>query len=362
MITLNQTDRAGLQFLGSLQFFSSSVLRDRARGDFESEPDAAAFTDEFGVDADVTAWQERLTRARQVAERSRAFRYERFFQRYVAEHCYIRAIPAIEADRGEWERWLAASAPPDDGKLILDASLEQPSYADGVEWHLEPGGYDGYDLQGPMFMSAIGPHVFSRGGFAAVAAGADIHGQREQVIRQFRGRAPRRIYEPGCGGAMTLGACRKVFPAAELVGGDLSAELLRFGHRISTMMGWKILFRQEDARHVAEADGSCDGVISYALHHEMPRQVCADTIGEMYRILAPGGEMVISDPPPFRAVTPFQAVLLHWEEANREEPYFVEALATSLPELMREAGFVDIEEYSIDASGYPWITRGRRPR
>jgi ubiquinone/menaquinone biosynthesis C-methylase UbiE len=153
-----------------------------------------------------------------------------------------------------------------------------------------------------------------------------------------------------------------VFPAAELVGGDLSAELLRFGHRISTMMGWNILFRQEDARHVAEADASCDGVISYALHHEMPRQVCADTIGEMYRILAPGGEMVISDPPPFRAVTPFQAVLLQWEEANRVEPYFVEALATSLPELMREAGFVDIEEYSIDASGYPWITRGRRPR
>ena len=36
------------------------------------------------------------------------------------------------------------------------------------------------------------------------------------------------------------------------------------------MMVLGITFRQEDAVKVAEADGSVDAVISYAVHHEMP--------------------------------------------------------------------------------------------
>ena len=41
-------------------------------------------------------------------------------------------------------------------------------------------------------------------------------------------------------------------------------------------------------------------------------------------MLAPGGEVVINDPPPFRAVGLFDAVILEWDNDNREEPYFRE--------------------------------------
>jgi ubiquinone/menaquinone biosynthesis C-methylase UbiE len=361
MIALNQTDRAALQFLGSLQYFSSSALRGRARQEFAASAEAAAFDQEFAQPADDNAWAERIDRAREVASRSSTFRLERFFQRYVAEHSYIRGIPAIEANRAQWEAWLVAQRPADTSRLLLDPDLAQPAYADQVEWHLEPGGYDGYDLQGPLFMSAIGPHVFSRGGYAAVAAGADIQNQRQQVLSQFRNTSPKRIYDMGCGGAMTLSVCRRMFPDAELIGGDLSAELLRAGHMMSEAMGMGIVFRQEDARHTAEADNSCDAIISYAVHHEMPRQVNIDTLREMFRILTPGGEMVISDPPPFRAVPPFQSVLLNWEKENRVEPWFAEFCATDLAQVMRDIGFVDVEEYPLEESNYPWITRGRKP-
>ena len=99
MISLKQRGRAGLQFLGSLQQFSSSELRDIAEADFAAQPEAAALNEEFKSDARPPVWRERLDRARDVVERSKACRYNRFYQRFVAEENYTRAIPAVEARR-----------------------------------------------------------------------------------------------------------------------------------------------------------------------------------------------------------------------------------------------------------------------
>jgi ubiquinone/menaquinone biosynthesis C-methylase UbiE len=137
--------------------------------------------------------------------------------------------------------------------------------------------------------------------------------------------------------------------------------LLKNGHFISELMGLNITFRQEDACNVAEADNSVDGVISYALHHEMPPAITEKVIREMYRILTPGGEMVINDPPPFRGVAPLQAVVLDWDTDNRAEPYFSASSSANFGQMMRDAGFVDVEEYALEKRGYPWVTRGRKP-
>ena len=361
MITIEQRGRAGLQFLGSLQQWSSSELRDRAEVDFAAQPEAPALQSEFASDVRPNVWQQRLDRAREVAERSRAYRYNRFFQRWVAEQNFIRAIPAVERRRADWQALAAARSPRDNSRLILNPGLEIPNWYAGVEWHLEPGGWDGYDLALPMFAAGIGPHVFSLGGYAAVDVDSDIKAQRHNVLQLFRNRSLRRIYEPGCGGANTLGVARQQFSDAELVGGDLSPALLRNGHFLSEMMGWNILFRQEDACQVAEATSSVDGVISYALHHEMPPAITAKVIAEMFRILRSGGEMIINDPPPFRAVPPLQAVILDWDTDNRAEPYFSAAAMVNLAQLLRDAGFVDVEEFALEKRGYPWITRGRKP-
>ena len=361
MISLKQRGRAGLQFLGSLQRYSSSALRDQAEADFAAQPEAQAFSQEFRAPARPVEWKQRLDRARDVAERSWAYRYNRFYQRWVAEQNFIRAIPAVEARRAAWQAFYDANKPKDMSRLQLNPDLPIPKWFEGVEWHLEPGGWDGYDLTQPMFAAAIGPFVFAHGGYAAVDVECDIRAQRGNVLRQFRIPSPRRVYEPGCGGANTLGVARQLWPDAELIGGDLSPALLRNGHFLSEMLRMGITFRQEDACKVAEHDASVDAVVSYALHHEMPPAVSAQVIREMFRILRPGGEMVINDPPPFRAVPPLQAVLLDWDTDNRAEPFFSAAAMADLAQMMRDAGFVDVEEYSLEPRGYPWITRGRKP-
>ena len=363
---LQQRGRAGLQLLGAIQVYSSSMLMAQARSDFDGQPEAATLAQEFATPATPADWRQRLTRARDVAERSKAYRYNRFFQRWVAEEQYRRAIPAVERLRdlltstSSVPMQVAASTRP--SRLILDPNLELPPWYAGVEWHLQVGGLDGFDLSAPLFTIGIGPHVFSRGGYAAVPVGKDIRAHRSQVIAQLRNRQPQRVYEMGCGGSMTLMAARQQFPDAELIGGDLSATLLRNGYALSQALGTGITFRQEDACSIGEPDASIDSVISFAVYHEMPTEIATRTLREVLRILKPGGQIVVSDPPPFRAVPPLQAALLDWETENRAEPYFTEAGIQDLPEMMRAVGFTEVTEHTLDPEHrYPWVTIATKP-
>lgn len=365
MIEYDQQGRAGMQFLGSLQHFSSSQLLAEAQRDFDTEPEAQSLVQAFAESDRAEQLRPQLSLAKKVARRSPAFRFNRLYQRYVAEENWVRAIAATERGRERFEKIFPPppATPEASPRLLLDPALHQPDYSRDVEWHIQPGGggMEGYDLLPPVAMGVV-HHVFKRGGFAAVAVDEDIGQHRRETVKQFRKSHYRRIYDLGCGGCGTLAFVHQQFPDAELVGGDLSSGVLISGHHFSEAQGLNIVFRQEDARAVRDGDASYDGVISYAVHHELPVEVSRQIIEEMFRILEPGGDMVISDPPPFRAVGPLHAVLLDWETENRVEPYLTEACFASLAQMMRDAGFVDVEEYSLNEQHrYPWITRGRKP-
>nr|WP_246543836.1 class I SAM-dependent methyltransferase [Novosphingobium profundi] len=256
----------------------------------------------------------------------------------------------------------AGDAGAETGSLTLDEGLEIPRYYARVEWHLEPGGWDGYDLYGALFAFGVGPYVFSKGGYAAVGIGDDIVNQRVKTIAQFPKDSYARIYEPGCGGVSTLKAVHGRFPEAELTGADLSPLLLENGARMARRFGFPVHLKQADcAKASGEADASYDGVITYALHHELPPKANRALLAEMFRILKPGADIVLADPPPFRAVSMFHAVILDWDTHHREEPFFSAVLHESLEAMLAEAGFTQIESYPLGQDQYPWITRARKP-
>src|SRR3546814_16487841 len=91
---------------------------------------------------------------------------------------------------------------------------------------------------------------------------------------------------------------------------------------LSERQGLKVDLKQRDATATGEPDESVDAVVTYALHHELPPKENAALFREMFRIMKPGGDIVLSDPPPFRAVDIFHAVILEWDTAPREEPFF----------------------------------------
>jgi SAM-dependent methyltransferase len=357
---LSQRGRASMEILGAIQKFSSGRIRPAARAQFEGDAEAAALSAEHKADSTGKEARARIARARAIADTKPLFRLERFIQRWVAEEVFGSGIPAIEERRAQFEAFQSAPLTRSAGGTLELTDAQPPRYWH-TEWHLEPGGWEGYDLYGPLFAFAVGPYVFSKGGYAAVGVGDDIAQQRIETVRQFPKPSYERIYEPGCGGATTFRALNTVFPDAELHGSDISAGLLRGGHRMAENQGIKAHLKQREATDTREPDDHFDGVITYALHHELPPKENAKLFAEMFRIMKPGADIVISDPPPFRAVDLFHAVVLDWDTENRGEPFFSAVLHSSLDEQLAEAGFEQVESYALGQDWYPWITRARKP-
>ena len=358
--SLTQRGRASMEILGSIQQFSSGKIRPAARAEFEADPATAPLAADHKADTEGRTARPRIARARALADQKPLFRLERFFQRWVAEEVFGSGIPAIEERRQQVQAFLAAPLPQSAGGTLDITNQTPPRYWE-TEWHLEPGGWDGYDLYNPMFAFAVGPYIFSKGGYAAVGVGDDIAQQRIETVKQFPKKHYERIFEPGCGGATTFRALNAVFPDAELHGADLSPALLKAGHRMVESMGIKAHLKQRDIVESGEPDNHYDGVITYALHHELPPKENARLFTELFRIMKPGADIVISDPPPFRAVDLFHAVVLDWDTENRGEPFFSAVLHTSLDQQLKDAGFTNVESYALGQDWYPWITRAQKP-
>jgi len=366
MIPLPQSGRAGLQFMGDLQVYSSTYLREAAQEAFYQNPEMAEIGNVPMGPHDPARLEAQLQMATKVAQAIPAHRFNRLYQRLVAEAVYDRGIPAAEEKRTEVGDMFAPvpadQVHPNVGTLTLDPDLELPDYAADVEWHLMPGGWDGYDLSMVMFMSGVMPYIFKKGGYAAVDVGVDIFAQRMDVINQLPEGDYKRIYDCGSGGSSTLGILRKKFPDAELVGADLSATMQKGGHKMDQRLGLNLHLKQEDCRYTSEPDNHYDAVTSYAVFHETPDDVCFDILKEMHRILAPGGSILISDPGPLRALTPYQAVLYDWEQDNREEPHFGASIRRDMPEMMHQIGYADAKEFGVGNGNYPWVTLGTKAK
>ncbi|MBM3505537.1 MAG: class I SAM-dependent methyltransferase, partial [Alphaproteobacteria bacterium] len=342
-VRLTQRARAGMQFLGMLRAIASSDLRDQAREEFFANERAAPLVEATRrePDAPVSTWMKRVRQASFVAGESEAYRHERFYQGVGGREIFVRGICAIEECRDQ----LAKAAPPDTGsRLDLDPTVVPPGFWH-TEWHTMPGGWDGYDLYGPMFQHVITPHVFRYGGYAVVETGQSRSLSREKSLALLPRRRYERIYEVGCGSGANLLAARRLFPDAELIGSDVSAVQLRQGHATSERLGAGVVFKQRLADQTREPDASIDLVISYAFFHELPRHSTLAVLREMKRVLRPGGVCLITDAPPFRAVDLFQAVIMDWETRNHDEPYFSISCASNWAKELRDLGFVDVAEH-----------------
>jgi SAM-dependent methyltransferase len=358
---LSQRARASVQVLGAMQDFSSGALRPVARACFENDPDGQAImarTDVVGVNE---PWSARNARTREVCERYPAYLFERFMQRYVAEEVYLTGIPAAFQMQDQLSDYANDFGPDVGGSLELNPDMEKPGYFEN-DWHIQPGGWDGFDLYGAMFSFIVAPNVFKYGGYAAVGNREDISRNRDDCVAQFPKRDYRNIYEPGCGSASALRALHDRFPKANLVGCDLSTVQLKMGFASANRLGIPVALKQRDAAHTGEADAAFDAVLIYTLLHELPKPAAIAVLQEMYRILEPGGDIVMVDPPPFDAVDAFQANILDWDTENRGEPYFSEACATDWAQVLRDVGFVDVSAYPLtDKGAYPYVNRGSKP-
>ncbi len=358
---LGQRGRADLQILGSIQVAAYNHLRSAARAHFEdSEAGQALAQAHAGGDASKDAVRGRVDSATRLAGEDGLFRLERFLQRYVAEENWRRAIVAVEERRAQFAPFVAPPHGDTLGSLDLDPTLPLPRFFSEVEFHLQPGGWEGYDLYGPVLAYGIYPHVFARGGFASMPATPEAIGYRPRIIAMLPRTDYRRILDAGSGSGSTTRWLHQNFPTAELTAIDLSAVQLKSGHAVAEKAGVPIHFKQRDVRATGEPDASFDLVVMNALAHEMPPKANVEAFAEMFRILKPGGDLLMMDPPPFRDVDPFHAAILEWDTEHRDEPFFSAALLSDWEGELTAIGFADVRSSVLDGV-FPWVLIARKP-
>ncbi|MDJ0535052.1 MAG: class I SAM-dependent methyltransferase [Xenococcaceae cyanobacterium MO_207.B15] len=165
-----------------------------------------------------------------------------------------------------------------------------------------------------------------------------------------------RVLDVACGTGRTLRMIRSALPKARLFGTDLSPAYLRKANELlSEIPGELPQLLQGNAENLPYTDNYFQGITSVFLFHELPPNARQEVINECYRMLQPGGTLVIcdsmqvSDSPDFQTMMDNFPVLFH-------EPYYRHYSTDNLEERLAKAGFVDIRTESHFVSKY-WIAK-----
>ncbi len=159
-----------------------------------------------------------------------------------------------------------------------------------------------------------------------------------------------RVLDVGCGPGHVPLLLVALDPTVEVVGVDLSREMLRIAeeHRAVSPHGGRVSFRLGDAKALPFPDASFDAVMSNTILHHVPDPV--PFLRECGRVLRPGGALLVRDL--FRPASEAEVDALVARHAAAAPPRARELFRASLcaaltpdelREAAREAGLAEVE-------------------
>ncbi|TVQ23146.1 MAG: class I SAM-dependent methyltransferase [Leptolyngbya sp. DLM2.Bin15] len=175
---------------------------------------------------------------------------------------------------------------------------------------------------------------------------------RQGLCDRVQGQ-PRRILDLGCGTGSTTVLLKQAFPDAEVIGLDLSPHMLVMAYQKVRLNGLSIDFRHGLAEATGFPDASFDVVTASLLFHETPPAIAQEILRECFRLLSPGGQVLILDG---NQATLRQAT---WLTEIFEEPYIKAYAAGSVDDWMQSVGFEAVQTENNWWSNQ--VTRAQKP-
>ncbi|MBV9790404.1 MAG: methyltransferase domain-containing protein [Chloroflexi bacterium] len=145
------------------------------------------------------------------------------------------------------------------------------------------------------------------------------------------------ILDVGCGtGDLTLAAKTRAGQAGKVSGIDAAPEMIAVARRKAAHAQSEVDFRVSAVEALPFPDATFDVVLSSLMMHHLPLAVKQQGLGEIHRVLKPGGRLVIIDMQRPTTLVGRAIIVLSGHAVLREG-------VQDLPPLMSEAGFARVQ-------------------
>jgi ubiquinone/menaquinone biosynthesis C-methylase UbiE len=211
------------------------------------------------------------------------------------------------------------------------------------------------------YFSAHSAEVYELGVELLFRGTADV--MRRQIIppvtrfvRAAGGARPIRLLDVACGTGRTLHQIARAHPDLRFYGVDLSPAYVQLARKRLTDLA-EVALAVENAEALPFADATFDIATSVYLFHELPRNARRNVAREMFRVVRPGGLLVVEDSAQLTESAEIAAALRSFP-GEFHEPFYADYLQDDLAALLREVGFA-IE--STEPQFVAKVVTARRP-
>jgi len=158
-----------------------------------------------------------------------------------------------------------------------------------------------------------------------------------RFVRAAGGAEHVRLLDVACGTGRTLHQLSRAHPDLRLYGVDLSPAYVRLARKRLEAVA-EVAVAVDNAEALPFADATFDVATSVYLFHELPRNARRNVARELYRVVRPGGMVVIEDSAQL-AESADIATALRAFPGEFHEPFYADYLEDDLVGLLREVGF-----------------------
>ena len=181
---------------------------------------------------------------------------------------------------------------------------------------------------------------------------------KRRLIAQADIQPGHRVLDLGCGTATLTILIKQVQPDSEVVGVDADMKVLDMGRAKASKAGVDITLDHGLAFQLPYPDQSFDRVLSSLVLHHLTTENKQRTAREILRVLRTGGELHVVDfGKPHTAWGRLVSPLIHRLEEAADN------VTGRLPEILREAGFDQVEETGWHSTIFGSLSfyRSRKP-